>query len=338
MLPYFSERWGNASSLHAAGQQARAAVETAREQVASLIGAEDPEEIVFTAGATEANNWILRSNPEALISPFEHSSLFETARALGNDILENEAFEVAIPVGAELVSLMKVNNEIGTIFQPEEIAGPAVHSDITQAVGKIPVSVSSLDFASFSAHKFYGPKGVGALYARGGLFPTPLIYGGEQEHDNRAGTLNVAGIVGMGAAAELAKQRLQEDYAHGQGVRQAVLENLQVDHCVNGGMSVSPYILSVSFPGIEGETLVLEMDRLGFAISSGAACSAGSVEPSHVLTALGIEPEWLRGTVRISFGRSNTLEAARELGRELTNTVMQLRNMGGGGERGKGRG
>lgn len=332
MLPYFSEHPGNANSLHAWGREAMAGVEKAREQVASLIGAEDPAEIVFTSGATESNNWILRSFPQVAVSPFEHSSAFETAKHLGLKILDNRGTHTELCATADLMSLMKVNNEIGTIFEPEALnVEPAkVHSDITQAVGKIDLQVANLDFASFSAHKFYGPKGVGALYAKGGNFPAPLLFGGEHEYGMRAGTLNVPGIVGMGAAAEVAVNERDENFVKAKAFREIVLEGLEktLEYRVNGGPNVSPYILSISFRGVEGETLVIEMDRLGFAISSGAACSSRSTEPSHVLVALRVEPEWLRGTVRISFGRFNTKEAAHDLSINLSRAVKSVTKLG----------
>ncbi len=330
MLPFFCESFGNANSLHTFGGAAMAAVEKAREQVAQLIGAQAPDEIVFTSGATEANNWIAYTFPDLEISPFEHSSLQGPAMRLGRHILENDGLELRAPKHDSVVSLMKVNNEVGTIFEPEKLAGKyIVHSDITQAVGKIPMDVSKLDYASFSGHKFYGPKGVGALYAKGANFPEPFFMGGDQENGLRSGTLNVPGIVGMGAAAEIALQEREQDYALVQELREIVLEGLDkaLDFQVNGGDQVSPFILSLSFYGMEGETLVIEMDRLGFAISSGAACSSNSVAPSHVLTALGMEPEWLRGTVRISFGRFNTNQSAQNLGKALTFGAETINNL-----------
>lgn len=357
MVPYFGERWGNANSIHAAGLEAREAVEQARAQVAELIGAQSPDEIVFTSGATESNNWLLRSFCDSAISPFEHSSLYESARALGRNILDCDGLNALFDLSGErlaisgdqsstnaverdragpikpssLLSLMKVNNEIGTVFQPERLSheGYCVHSDVTQAVGKMPVAAGQFDFVSFSSHKFYGPKGVGVLYARDGLFPSPLLIGGEQEQGFRAGTLNVAGIVGMGAAAEIAANQMSPDSVLAWDLRSIVSEGLnkKLDFRENGGPEVSPYILSVSFYGIEGEGLVIEMDRRGFAISSGAACSARSTEPSHVLTALGLEPAWLRGTVRISFGRFNTKEAAHDLVKALNAAVDSLKRL-----------
>ncbi|MFY9234689.1 MAG: cysteine desulfurase family protein [Fimbriimonadaceae bacterium] len=323
MLPWLTEGWGNAHSIHEPGRKAMEAVEKARMQVAELLGCE-PEEIFFTSGATESNNWVLRAHPRALVGATEHSSVRETAVALGHEFMD--APEALTP-GFPLVSHMLVNNEVGAVYNLIRPTGSKLHSDITQALGKIPINLASTDLASFSSHKFYGPKGVGGLFARHGDAPEPLMLGGEQEQDRRAGTLNVAGIVGMGAAAAIAKDEQPKDHELATSLRAIVLEELSgiSELEVNDGEIVSPYILSLSFCGLEGETLVIEMDQAGFAISSGAACSAGSSEPSHVLVAMGIEPEWIRGTIRISFGRFNTQEAARDLGRTLKSTTEKIR-------------
>jgi cysteine desulfurase len=328
MFPFLRDHWGNAHSLHSEGSLAMEAVATARRQVANLLGADDPGEVVFTSGATESNNWILRSIPDVSVSPFEHSSLYEPASTLGLGVLRNSGLHVE-PNASRLNSLMKVNNEIGTIFSPESLTSAQVHSDVTQAAGKIPLDVKPLDFASFSAHKFYGPKGVGGLYAREGSFPAPLLIGGDQETGIRAGTLNVPGIVGMGAAAEIALERQPEEYRAAAEMREIVLEQVRKlgDARINGGTLVSPFILSISCLGVEGETVVIEMDRMGFAMSAGSACSSRSSDPSHVLVALGLEEEWLRGTVRISFGRFNTNESSAAMAKKLVETVESLRTL-----------
>lgn len=333
-LPFLGDACGNAHSIHSFGTRAKAAIEKARESVANLIGAENPDEVVFTSGATESNNWVLRNFETGAISPFEHSSVREPAQALGFTILENGGHSVLKPKApAGLVSVMRVNNEIGTIFEPSDsvVPGSQVHSDITQALGKIEMNVQSLvlDYASFSSHKYYGPKGVGGLYVRDGRVLEPILLGGEQEEGRRSGTLNVPGIVGFGEASNIAIDALGEDRALANDLRNIVLESLTgiVDMRVNGGERVSPFILSVSFRGIEGETLVLELDQAGFAISGGAACSSRSTEPSHVLTALGYEPEWLRGTIRISFGRFNTADSAGSLAKALRRAVGTLREL-----------
>lgn len=334
MLPYFSERWGNANSLHEAGLEAAAAVERARASVARLIGAEDPSEIVFTSGATESNNWVLRNYPGAWVSPFEHSSIDAAAKALHLSLLPNDDLKILPPPeSVDLISIMKVNNEIGTIFDPEAFRPYAtlIHSDITQAAGKVYLDVCKFgfDFASLSAHKFYGPKGVGAMYIKGGESLPPLLYGGEHERGARAGTLNVAGIVGMGVAAEIAADSWSDDWEHAMHLKATLFTEVgKIPYLmINGSADCSPYIVSLSFLGIEGETLVVELDRLGYGISSGAACSSRSSEPSHVLSALHMPERWLRGTIRISFGRANTLESTIALGQALYRTVEKLRRV-----------
>lgn len=334
MLPFLREACGNAHSIHSFGTQARDAVERAREQVAALVGAEDPAEILFTSGATESNNLVLHSSLNAAISPIEHSSVREPALFAGIPELDlTEGQPAPPPDHKDLISAMLVNNETGHILSLDRLSPHCdrLQSDITQAVGKIPVSLatSPISLASFSAHKVYGPKGVGALYAKGGEFPEPLVRGGGQEHGVRAGTLNVPAIVGFGEAAALALQRQEQDFHHAGRLRSVVLEELSglSDWRINEGSAQSPFILSLSFLGLEGESLVLELDRAGYAISAGAACSSAKVEPSHVLIALGLTPEWARGTVRISFGRTNTLEAAAGLSRTLRTCVGTLLNL-----------
>jgi cysteine desulfurase len=331
MLPYFAEAFGNANSIHAWGMRAMDAVERARAQVARLIGAEDPSLIVFTSGATESNNWIVSAFPDLAISPFEHSAMREPGLRAGASVLANDGIELTAPDREyELLSVMAVNNETGTRWNAAEYRhySRLIHSDITQAVGKVETDVSNLDFASLSAHKFYGAKGVGALYFREDP-PAPYMLGGEQEHGLRGGTLNVPGIVGMGKAAEICIEEMEADGNRVFGLNQAVLDILGEcpDARINGGERRSPYILSVSFLGVQGETLVIEMDRAGYAISSGAACSSRSTEPSHVLCALGLDEAWLRGTVRISFGRFNDEESAVNLAKALLISVQKLRKM-----------
>lgn len=337
MLPYLSDSCGNPNSIHSWGMQARDAVERAREQVAILIGADDPSQITFTSGATEANNWVLNAADEIVISPFEHSAMREPALAKGAKFLHNEGLDLVTQAlrtpdspSKALVSVMSVNNEIGTTWRPQDYVQESqlLHSDITQSVGKLPVDLTGLDFASFSAHKFYGPKGIGAFWSRNEP-PPPLIRGGEQESGLRGGTLNVPAIVGMGAAAEIAAEGQSKDLSHAENLREILIDGLNglADTQINGGSRTSPFIMSVSFQGLEGETLVLEMDRAGYAISAGAACSSRSTEPSHVLSALKMKPEWLRGTVRISFGRTNTKEATAALAKKMRTTVEMLRTL-----------
>ncbi|MBI5708121.1 MAG: cysteine desulfurase [Armatimonadetes bacterium] len=334
MLPFLKEACGNAHSIHSYGTQARDAVERAREQIALLVGSEDPSEILFTSGATESNNLVLQSSMEAAISSIEHSSVREPALFAGFHELDLTDGQPAPPAGHRaLISAIRVNNETGHTLNLDRLAPRCdrLHSDLTQAVGKIPVSLgsSAIGLASFSAHKLYGPKGVGALYARGGEFPEPLMRGGGQEQGFRAGTLNVPGIVGFGEAARVAMERQDDDFHHAEHLRSVVIEELSglSDWRINEGSDQSPFILSLSFLGLEGESLVLELDRAGYAISAGAACSSTKVEPSHVLIALGLTPEWARGTVRISFGRTNTADSAAGLARTLRACVGTLLNL-----------
>ncbi|HSI72576.1 MAG TPA: aminotransferase class V-fold PLP-dependent enzyme, partial [Fimbriimonas sp.] len=321
-----------------------------------LIGAEDPSQIVFTSGATEANNWVLspplppqgrggRGERGAYISPFEHSAVREPALARGFELLKNTGYKIDLPEQANFISVMSVNNEIGARWDPREFRklpspfggrgaggeGPVkLHSDITQQVGKLPTDVTGLDYASFSAHKFYGPKGVGALYIADDP-PTAFMLGGEQEQGRRAGTLNVPGIVGMGAAAAIAMDELEVNLEKAATLRSLFLDELAAKSAdelmIHGGENPSPYILSLSFKGVEGETLLIEADQAGFALSAGAACSSRSSEPSHVLTALGLTDDWLRGTIRISFGRFNTEDATLALAKLLKRTVNRMRGM-----------
>ncbi|HLK17109.1 MAG TPA: cysteine desulfurase family protein [Fimbriimonadaceae bacterium] len=331
MLPFLGEDFGNANSIHAWGRRAADAVETARGQVARALGAEDPSQIVFTSGATEGNNWVLTSFAHGTVSPFEHSSVREAAAFLGFDVLPNEGLRLGTPREAGgFISVMAVNNEIGSRFDFGGVRQSAkvLHSDITQAAAKYAVDLGPLDYATLSAHKFYGPKGVGALYARDAPLP-PMLHGGEHEHGQRSGTLNVPGIVGMGAAAAVAAERREIDAAHAARLGEIVLEEVRrvPHHRVNGGDDRAPHILSISFAGVLGEALVVEVDAAGYGISSGAACSSHSTEPSHVLRALRIPPEWMRGTIRISFGRFNTADAAYGLGAALRKAVTTLRSL-----------
>jgi cysteine desulfurase len=351
MLPWMRDDFGNANSIHTLGLKAREAVEHARAQVAEAIGAEDPSEIVFTSGATEANNWLFSAFPRAWVSPVEHSSIWEQVAPRGLRVLPNNNYDwvqedLVTPRLDGLVSLMSVNNETGAIYPlpPADL----LHTDATQAIGRTSFRVGekrsdirSVDFVTFSAHKFHGPKGIGALYARDARFPPPLLYGGEHEEGHRAGTLNVPAVIGMGEAIRLAVDS-QEQLATDVGqLGSIVLEELAsvTDWHQNGawlppgvapvgfspGLGPSPFILSLSFLGIEGETLVIEMDRQGYAISSGAACSSRSTEPSHVLTAMGYPLEWIRGTIRISFGRFNSIDGTRDFAKALSETVLRLR-------------
>lgn len=336
MLPCLSGAYGNAESIHQMGRAARDLVENAREQAASLIGAESPEEIVFTSGATESNNWaiqgILRWEGNRAFSPFEHSSIREPAEDAGIAELASSGFAVDLQ-NLQAATIMAVNNETGALVLPDadsRLCAKLVHTDFTQALGRFQLNdFCRVDWASASAHKIYGPQGVGMFYAKDGLFPEPFLRGGGHEYGFRAGTHNVAGIVGFGAACDLAASRLEEDWNHAKSLREVVrneLEGLGGVHIVEHERQV-PHILMMCFEEVQGESVVIEADQAGLAISSGAACSSGSNEPSHVLVALGLPTELIRGAVRISFGRQNTRESAANLGKVIGSAVKSLRKL-----------
>lgn len=340
MMPYFRERPWNASSRHSGGAEAAEAVARAREQVAALIGA-SPREIFFTSGATEANNWALKAlpkpagaaRPRALISAFEHPSVIETAETLArmgweldfipvtpDGVVEPEDVEKRILDGTAFVSVMLANNEVGTIQPIKEIGrlcrarSVPLHVDAVQAVGWMPVDVRELhaDLLVLSSHKIYGPKGVGALYVREGTFLGRWMDGGSQERSMRAGTLNVPGIVGFGAACALVAERRDEDAARVGRLRdqlcRGVLEHVGNAHVTCETSSRLPHFAHMCFRGVEGDAILTGLDATGIYASAGSACSAGSVRTSHVLRALGLPEEWARGAVRMTLGRETTEE------------------------------
>lgn len=341
MLPFLGEAFGNPNSTHAWGQRTRAAVELARERIAEATGW-SPECVTFTSSATEANNLVIAQHPGGQMSPFEHEAVRAPGLANGYSVIPNDGLEL-LPAPGEyrlpLVSKILVSNETGTVWNPNAFFEPAthdfIHSDASQALGRIDLQSTTADFMTFSSHKCYGPKGAAALATGNAL--NPMLLGGEQEGGLRAGTLNVPAIVGFGLAAQIAAERREADWQHAEELRAIVLTELEhvSDWRMNGVDAAwtyesspiynVPHILSLSFLGVEGETLVIEADAAGFAISAGAACSSGSTEPSHVLTAMGVSPEWIRGTARISFGRYNSKEAARALGHFLRVSLDRLR-------------
>ncbi len=338
MLPYFSAEFGNAASIHTPGQKARAAVETAREQVAALIGAR-PQEIIFTSGGTESDNHAIfgivsssaTSHPHVITSFVEHEAVLNTCQALEKQglsvtylpvdqdgLIDLEHLRGALRPETVLITIMHANNELGTVQPLEQIGSIAkdadvyFHTDAVQSAGKIPIDVNQLqvDLLSVSGHKFYAPKGAGALYVRSGTRVRQLLYGGHHQRGFRPGTENVAGIVGLGKAAELASKSLAND-----GRRLSALRD-QLEHGllhrvprsrINGGRAPrTPNTTNLIFPGIEGEALLIALDLKGLACSTGAACSSGAVEPSHVLTAIGLPPEEARASLRFSLGRHTT--------------------------------
>lgn len=340
MLPYFSEEYGNASSIHTFGQDARGAVEQARTSVAALVGAR-PVEITFSSGGTESDNHAIfgvvtaaGDGPKHLITTsIEHAAVLDSCEALAKRGVEVTVLSVdregivhpddvrrAIRPETVLISVMLANNELGTIEPVAEIgkiaaeAGITFHSDAVQAAGKIPIEVDELgvDLLSLSAHKFNGPKGIGALYVRKGTPIAPLMYGGHSERDHRPGTENVAAIAGMAKAAELAVFRMKGEIIRLSGLRdrleKGLLERIRFARINGSRAQRTPNTTNLTFPFVEGEAMVIALDLKGIACSTGAACSSGAVEPSHVLTAIGLTPEDARATLRLSLGHQTTDE------------------------------
>ena len=347
MLPYFGAEFGNPSSAHHFGQRASQSIEHAREAVAALIG-DRSSEIVFTSGGSEADNaaifgvmgYALRSQtksagspPHLITSAIEHDAVLNVCRALetrgvsviyvpvGRDgIVSPDAIRSAIRPETALISVMRANNEIGTLQPIAEIgriateAGIPFHADAVQAAGKIPVDVNRLGVSllSLSAHKFGGPKGAGALFVRKGVAIDPLLYGGQNERGRRAGTENVAAIVGLGKACEIVRSDLAEASAHVAELRDRLESGLLAripGARVNGDPARrAPNTSSLLLPGVESESLIIALDLAGLACSAGAACSSGAVDPSHVLTAIGLTPAEARASLRLSLGRTNTRE------------------------------
>ncbi|MGA2628590.1 MAG: cysteine desulfurase NifS [Terriglobia bacterium] len=357
MQPFWLENYGNASSIHWFGQKAKAAVETAREQVAKLIHAR-PSEIVFTSGGTEADNASLVGIVEAargatkhlVTTAIEHHAVLHTAKSIekngvtvsfvragANGIVDPADIERALRPDTVLISVMHANNELGAIQPLEEIGRLArerdiyFHTDAVQSVGKIPVDVErlGLDLLSLSAHKLHGPKGVGVLYIRKGTILKPLIHGGHDERDRRPGTENVTGIVGLGKAAELAREHMAEDSERMVALRDRLEEGILSKvplSAVNGDRTQRlPNTANLRFDYIEGEGFVIALDLRGIACSTGAACSSGAVEPSHVLSAIGLRPDQARSSVRFSLSRytaAEDIDAALEV---IPATVERLR-------------
>jgi cysteine desulfurase len=346
---------GNPSSLHWFGQQARAIVEESREAVAQLVGAE-PSEIVFTASGTEADNMALRgvaaaardSRRRVVHSTIEHHAVIRCAQALAEEGQPVATARVG-PDGSvdldelirrlddsiALVALMRANNETGVLQPVEEVAriaherGALVLCDAVQAAGKVPVDVTALDvdLLALSAHKLYGPKGVGALYVRRGTRIKPLVRGGSQERNRRAGTENLAGIAGFGYAARLARERLAEDTSRIARLRDRLEEGLLAIPGAerNGTGNRVPNTSNVSFAGVQAESLVLALDLAGVAVATGAACAAGAVEPSHVLRAMGLPPARIEGSLRLSLGRGNVEDDVTQAVAALAEAVERQR-------------
>jgi cysteine desulfurase len=369
MLPYFSIEFGNASSIHSFGQRARAAVETAREQVAALFNAR-PQEIVFTSGGTESDNHAIfgvaqallpalsevkgpvRSGTHIVTTTVEHEAVLNACQALEKErvavtylpvnsdgLINLDELRRALRPETVLITVMHANNELGTIQPLAEIGRIAAeadvyfHTDAVQSAGKISVDVKSLqlDLLSISGHKLYAPKGIGALFIKSGTSLRQFLYGGHHQRGFRPGTENVAGIVGLGKAAELARLSLEKDAGRTSRLRdtleQGILARVPDSRVNSANAPRTPNTTNILFPGLEGEALIIALDLKGLACSTGAACSSGAVEPSHVLTAIGLSASEARASIRFSLGRHTTdseINAALEL---IPAAVSHLRKL-----------
>jgi cysteine desulfurase len=340
MLPFFSDQFGNASSSHAFGSEVAGAVKQARKSLQALLGAAFDHEIVFTSGATEADNAAILSaldNREgrdeivtsavehpAILAPLDHleSTRGITVHRIGVDVqgrLDVEAYRRALGPRTAIASVMSANNETGTLFPVEQLAemahgaGALFHTDAVQAVGRIPIDLRStqIDMLSLSGHKLHGPKGIGALYLRKGIPFNPLIRGGPQERRRRGGTENVPGIVGLGKAAELALALMPDEQARVRALRDRLERGiLEIGHCLVLGDTENrlPNTCNIAFAHIEGEAVLHHLNKAGIAASLGSACASGSMEPSHVLRAMNVPPSALRGAIRFSLSRDNTID------------------------------
>lgn len=361
MLPYFTEYYGNANSQHGIGREAQKAVDEARDEIATLIGAK-PSEIYFTSGGTEADNWVLRGVCRALAhkgkhvitTKIEHAAMLTTAKELEKDgfeftfigvdkegFVDLEELKKAIRPDTILISCMYANNEVGTIEPIKEIVeiahshGILCHTDAVQAMGAMRINVKDLgvDMMSFSAHKFNGPKGMGALYIKTGVTVGRLISGGHQERTRRGGTTNVPGVVGFAEALRLTYETLDEDAKYVASLRDRFIKRVteEIPYVkLNGpkdGTKRLPNNADFSFEYIEGESILFSLDLAGIAVSSGSACSSGSLEPSHVLLALGVPEELAHGSIRFTFGKENTVEEVDYTVDKLKEIVDRLRKM-----------
>jgi cysteine desulfurase len=359
MQPYLTELYGNPSSIHRFGAQVSQKINEARMCVASLIGASDPIEIIFTSCGTEGDNAAIRGMLEArpdkrhiVTTQVEHPAVLGLCQHLekkgyrvtwlrvnADGMLDLEELSRSLTDDTALVSVMLANNETGVIFPVEKIGaivkakGIPFHVDAVQAAGKIPLRVktSPVDLLTLSGHKFHAPKGIGALYVRRGVTFPPFIIGGHQEKNRRAGTENVAGIVGMGEAAEVAQRNLAKESEAIRGLRDQLEQGLLQafpDCRINGGGSERlPNTSNVSFRYLEGESILVLLDQFGICASTGSACTAGSAEPSHVLRAMGVAPDWLQGAVRFSLSHFNTAEEVRYVNEKVPLVVQRLQGL-----------
>lgn len=360
MLPYFTEHYGNPSSIYSIAQRSKAAITESREKIARIIGA-DPSEIYFTAGGTESDNWALKAAFDAyqskgnhiITTKIEHHAILHTCEYLektrgarisyidvdANGIVDLKALEEAITPETILISVMFANNEIGTIQPVKEIGeiarahGVFFHTDAVQAFGQVPINVDemNIDMLSSSSHKINGPKGIGFLYIRKGVKIRSFIHGGAQERKRRAGTENVPGIVGYGAAAELAAATMEERTASEIAIRDHIIERIsaEIPECrLNGDRKKRlPNNVNFSFEFIEGESMLIMLDGKGICASSGSACTSGSLDPSHVLLAIGLPHEIAHGSLRVTLGIDSTMEDADIMVDELKKIIETLRGM-----------
>ncbi len=359
MAPYFTEIFGNANSQHVFGREAVKAVDKARDTIAKIINAK-PSELYFTSGGTESDNWAIRGIANAykskgkhlIISPIEHAAMLSTAKALEKDGFEISYMKVDSEGFVDLkdlqniirddtifVGCMMANNEVGTIEPIKEIAkiahskGAVMFTDAVQAAGVLKIDVKELgvDMMSMSSHKIYGPKGVGALYIRNGLKVQSILTGGHQERMKRGGTTNVAGVVGFAEAFKIASEELEQNFEKVSALRDRFIDKIlsSVPFVKLNGPRENrlPANADFSFEFIEGESILFSLDLAGIAVSSGSACSSGSLEPSHVLLALGVDEALAHGSIRFSFGKHNTIEQVDYAVEVIKETVEKLRAM-----------
>ena len=356
MRPYFNERFGNASSIHHHGQETRAAVERARESVAALLGCR-ASEVVFTSGGTEADNLaifgLVKAGDHLITSTIEHHAVLNSGKRLhemgcevtyvpvdGHGLVDPEDVRRALRPNTRLISIMMANNETGVLQPVEEIGRIAAeadvyfHTDAVQAAGKAPIDVARIgcDLLSISGHKMHAPQGIGALYVKKGTQLQPLLYGGSHERSRRAGTENVPAIAALGKAAEIALRSLSDGSVQRLAALRDRLEAGMLEAvksaAVNGGnASRVPNTSNLYFDYIEGEALVIALDLKGLAVSTGAACSSGAIEPSHVLTAMGLRPERARASIRFSLGKQNTAEEVEFALALVPQAVARLREL-----------
>ena len=347
MMPFLRESYANPSQPYSFSRTARKALQSARETIAGIIGA-TPHEIFFTSGGTESDNWAIKgtdytNRKEIITSRIEHHAVLNACAAMeragkrvtalipeADGTINCESLQSALSEDTALVTIQLVNNELGTIEPIRELsslarkAGAILHTDAVQALGHIPVDVQALgvDLLSASAHKFHGPKGIGFLYKREGVSLSPLLDGGAQESGARAGTENVAAVVGMAKALEIANRALPDTMKKLSEFETILLEKLHgLDFRYNSGRSHAPGNMSLSFPGFDGEMILHRMDLCGISIATGSACTSGRTGISHVLEAIALDPEYARGTIRVSLGRCNTKEEVLRIGDRLREII-----------------